>query len=49
LENRRKPSPAADVAGETYLAPMNCEYQDHVNERRREQGFALRVGFGRYC
>jgi DNA-binding transcriptional LysR family regulator len=35
----------ADVAGETYLARINCEYQDHVNERCREQGFALRVGF----
>jgi DNA-binding transcriptional LysR family regulator len=35
----------ADVAGETYLARINCEYQDHVNERCREQGFALQVGF----
>jgi DNA-binding transcriptional LysR family regulator len=35
----------ADVAGETYLARINCEYQDHLNERCREQGFALQVGF----
>ena len=35
----------ADVAGETYLARINCEYQDHLNERCREQGFALRIGF----
>jgi DNA-binding transcriptional LysR family regulator len=35
----------ADVASETYLARINCEYQDHVNERCREQGFALQVGF----
>jgi DNA-binding transcriptional LysR family regulator len=35
----------ADVAGETYLARINCEYQDHVNERCRERGFALQVGF----
>jgi DNA-binding transcriptional LysR family regulator len=35
----------ADVAGETYLARVNCEYQDHVNERCRERGFALQVGF----
>jgi DNA-binding transcriptional LysR family regulator len=35
----------ADVAGETYLARINCEYQDHLNERCREQGFALQIGF----
>jgi LysR family transcriptional regulator, hydrogen peroxide-inducible genes activator len=34
-----------DVAGETYLARINCEYQDHLNERCREHGFALRIGF----
>ena len=33
-----------DVAGETYLARINCEYQDHLNERCREHGFALQVG-----
>jgi DNA-binding transcriptional LysR family regulator len=35
----------ADVAGETYLSRINCEYQDHLNERCREQGFALQIGF----
>ena len=35
----------ADVAGETYLARINCEYQDHVNVRCRERGFALQVGY----
>jgi DNA-binding transcriptional LysR family regulator len=35
----------ADVAGETYLLRINCEYQDHLNERCREHGFALRIGF----
>jgi DNA-binding transcriptional LysR family regulator len=35
----------ADVAGETYLARINCEYQDHVKERCREHGFALQIGF----
>jgi LysR family transcriptional regulator, hydrogen peroxide-inducible genes activator len=35
----------ADVAGETYLARINCEYQDHVNECCRERGFALQIGF----
>ena len=34
-----------DVAGETYLARINCEYQDHLNERCREHGFAVQVGF----
>ncbi len=34
-----------EVAGETYLARINCEYQDHLNERCREHGFALQVGF----
>ena len=35
----------ADVAGETYLARINCEYKDRVNEHCREQGVTLRVGF----
>ena len=34
-----------DVAGETYLAWINCEYQNYLNERCREQGFAPRIGF----
>ena len=24
---------------------INCEYQDHLNERCREDGFAVQVGF----
>ena len=34
-----------DVAGETYLLRINCEYQDHLNECCREHGFAVKVGF----
>ena len=34
-----------DVAGETYLLRINCEYQDHLNERCREHGFAVQIGF----
>ncbi len=34
-----------DVAGETYLLRINCEYRDHLNERCREHGFAVRIGF----
>jgi LysR family transcriptional regulator, hydrogen peroxide-inducible genes activator len=34
-----------DVAGETYLLRINCEYQDHLNERCRQHGFAVRIGF----
>ena len=33
------------MAGETYLARVNCEYQDHIKERCQEQGFALQIGF----
>jgi len=35
----------ADVAGETYLARINCEYQDYFNKCCRERGFALQIGF----
>jgi LysR family transcriptional regulator, hydrogen peroxide-inducible genes activator len=35
----------AEVAGETYLARINCEYNDRINEHCGERGFALRVGF----
>ena len=34
-----------DVAGETYLARINCEYKDHLNECCREHGFAVQIGF----
>jgi LysR family transcriptional regulator, hydrogen peroxide-inducible genes activator len=35
----------SDVAGETYLRRINCEYRDYFAERLREQGLATRVGF----
>jgi hypothetical protein len=35
----------SDVAGETYLRRINCEYRDCLAERLREQGLATRVGF----
>ena len=35
----------SDVAGETYLRRINCEYRDYLAERLREQGLATRVGF----
>ncbi len=35
----------ADVAGETYLRRINCEYRDYLADRLREQGLAVRVGF----
>src|SRR4051812_36025893 len=34
-----------DVAGETYLRRINCEYRDYLAERLRECGVAVRVGF----
>ena len=35
----------ADIADETYLARVNCEYDDRIKEHCRDRGFALRVGF----
>ena len=35
----------SDVAGETYLRRINCEYRDYLADRLREQGLATRVGF----
>jgi LysR family transcriptional regulator, hydrogen peroxide-inducible genes activator len=35
----------ADVAGETYLRRINCEFRDHLAERLRERGLAVQVGF----
>lgn len=35
----------ADVAGETYLRRINCEYRDYLADRLRERGLAVRVGF----
>ena len=34
-----------DVAGETYLRRINCEYRDYLADRLREHGLATRVGF----
>ena len=34
-----------DVAGETYLRRINCEYRDYLAERLAEHGLAVRVGF----
>ena len=34
-----------DVAGETYLRRINCEYRDYLADRLRERGLAVRVGF----
>src|SRR5260370_42580565 len=35
----------ADIADETYLARVNCEYNDRIKEHCRDRGLALRVGF----
>jgi len=35
----------ADVAGETYLRRINCEYRDYLADRLRSHGLAVRVGF----
>jgi|SRR5215813_319185 len=35
----------ADVAGETYLRRINCEYRDYLADRLREHGLSVRVGF----
>lgn len=35
----------SDVAGETYLRRINCEYRDYLVDRLRERGLATRVGF----
>ena len=34
-----------DVAGETYLRRINCEYRDFLADRLREHGLATSVGF----
>jgi DNA-binding transcriptional LysR family regulator len=34
-----------DVAGETYLRRINCEYRDYLADRLREHGLATKVGF----
>ena len=34
-----------DVAGETYLRRINCEYRDFLADRLRERGLATSVGF----
>jgi DNA-binding transcriptional LysR family regulator len=35
----------SDVAGETYLRRINCEYRDYLADRLREERLATRVGF----
>jgi len=35
----------SDVAGETYLRRINCEYRDYLADRLSERGLAVRVGF----
>jgi DNA-binding transcriptional LysR family regulator len=34
-----------DVADETYLRRINCEYRDYLADQLRERGLAVRVGF----
>jgi LysR family transcriptional regulator, hydrogen peroxide-inducible genes activator len=34
-----------DVAGETYLRRINCEYRDYLADQLRQRGYAVRVGF----
>jgi DNA-binding transcriptional LysR family regulator len=34
-----------DVAGETYLRRINCEYRDRLAEECRSHGFSVQVGF----
>ena len=34
-----------DIADETYLRRINCEYRDFLADRLREHGLAVRVGF----
>jgi DNA-binding transcriptional LysR family regulator len=34
-----------DVAGETYLRRINCEYRDYLADRLRERGLIVKVGF----
>jgi DNA-binding transcriptional LysR family regulator len=34
-----------DVAGETYLRRINCEYRDYLADRLREHGLATSIGF----
>jgi hypothetical protein len=34
-----------DVAGETYLRRINCEYRDFLADRLRDHGLATSVGF----
>ncbi len=35
----------SDVAGETYLRRINCEYRDYLADQLRALGLAVRVGF----
>jgi len=35
----------SDIAGETYLRRINCEYRDYLADQLRALGLAVRVGF----
>jgi LysR family transcriptional regulator, hydrogen peroxide-inducible genes activator len=35
----------SDVAGETYLRRINCEYRDYLADRLHERGLSVQVGF----
>lgn len=35
----------SDVAGETYLRRVNCEYRDYLADRLHERGLSVQVGF----
>jgi LysR family transcriptional regulator, hydrogen peroxide-inducible genes activator len=35
----------SEVAGETYLRRINCEYRDYLADRLQEEGLAVHVGF----
>jgi DNA-binding transcriptional LysR family regulator len=35
----------SDVAGETYLRRINCEYRDYLADRLHERGLSVHVGF----
>jgi hypothetical protein len=50
ISNRTPTGPAnrveiSDVAGETYLRRINCEYRDYLADQLRALGLAVRVGF----
>jgi len=44
LEQQNRVS-ISDVADETYLRRINCEYRDYLADRLQEHGLAVRAGF----